>query len=93
MASGYEIPGFGAVTVGTRVELWDGDDGRNLGDWGEVTELLPNGWVRTWWNDDGVHIDSEVGDIADFVVDEYSQEAVALINRDQNPGEGRGGAA
>ena len=93
MASDYEIPGFGEVRVGTKVEIWNGDDGRSVDDWGEVTELLPNGWVRVWWNMDQVHIDTEVEEISDLVVAEYSEEVMALVNRDRDLGEGRGGTA
>ncbi|MCY4607359.1 MAG: hypothetical protein OXD40_02000 [bacterium] len=93
MASDYEIPGFGEVTVGTRVEIWGGDDGQSVDDWGEVTELLPNGWVRAWWHMDRIHIDSEVAEIADLVVTEYSEEVMALINRERDIREGRGGTA
>lgn len=93
MASGYEIPGFGEVTVGTKVELWNGGDGRSVSDWGEVTELLPNGRVRVWWNMDRVHIDTEVVEITDHVVAEYSEEVMALVNRDRDLREGRGGTA
>ena len=93
MKSDWEIPGFGEVTVGTKVEIPDDGDGRSVDDWGEVTELLPNGWVRVWWNMDEVHMDSEVDEITDFVVAEYSAEVVALINRDRDLREGRGGTA
>ena len=90
---GYDVPGFGRVTVGTKVEMWGGEDGRSVSDWGEVTALLPNRWVRVWWHMEQLHLDSEVEEVTDHVVPEYSEEVLAMINRDRDIREGRGGTA
>ena len=95
MADGYEVAGFGEVTIGTRLEVWLGEVAEEMAcsDYGEVIELLPARWVRVWWHMEGQHGDHELDEITDFLVPEWSHEVQAQIDRGRDVGEGHGGTA
>ncbi len=95
MAEGHGVKGFGEVTVGTRLEVWLGPGTENMkcDDYGEVTQLLPEGWVRVFWHMEGDELDHELDEITDLLVAAWSPEVQALIDRARDLEEGRGGTA
>lgn len=95
MADGHHVKGFGDVAVGARLEVWLGEvvEDMKCDDYGEVTQLLPDRWVRVLWHMEGQKFDHELDEITDLLVPEWSPEVQALIDRAQDLKEGRGGTA
>lgn len=79
MAEFHEVGGGRRIGVGTRLEVWDGTaDDEDL-DWGEVTQLLAGGRVAVYWYGDEDTFISDVGEISDLFVDDWSPEIYDIL--------------
>ena len=77
----YDLAGFGEVRVGTKVEVWDGTEGDEGRDWGEVTMLLTERRVQLHWYAEGDRFIDDIAELGDLFVDDWSGEVYDILRR------------
>ena len=86
----YDVKGVGEVSVGTKLEAWDGTANDEDLDWGEVTRLLAGRRVEIHWYGEGEAAASEIDDVCGLVVDDWSGEIYdRLRKRAKDQGHGQ----
>ena len=91
MVEYYEVAYVGKVRVGTKLQL-DGD--HVINDWGEVTALLPGRRINVYWHREKITVENEVDEVgSDIFRADWSEEVHAIMNRDKDLEDGRGGTA